>query len=34
MKQKTALVVGATGVVGREQVTQLIGDDRYERIIL
>lgn len=34
MKQKTALVVGATGVVGRELVTQLIGDDRYKRIML
>ena len=31
---KTALVVGATGLIGRELVEQLLENDRYERIFI
>ncbi|CAD7287208.1 NAD(P)H-binding protein [Campylobacter suis] len=31
---KTALVVGATGVVGREILLQLLADERYDKVIV
>jgi len=34
MKRKTAIVVGATGLVGKELVKVLIGSDEYEKIIV
>jgi uncharacterized protein YbjT (DUF2867 family) len=33
MEQRTALIAGASGLVGRQLLSQLVADERYKRII-
>ena len=32
MTKKTALIVGASGLIGQQLVLQLLEDDRYEKV--
>ncbi|HKJ40998.1 MAG TPA: NAD(P)H-binding protein [Sunxiuqinia sp.] len=32
--KKTAIVIGATGLVGSQLVQQLLGDDRFEKVVI